>query len=64
MQIEANKIYLDIKIAHKTGLRNQIKVNGFSSSNERTQHQVPFELSKHATLDGAQWSSEEKTDNV
>ena len=60
MRNEANKIYHISKISHKTDLRNQIQVNGFFSSKERTQHQVPFELGKDATLDGAQWSSEEK----
>ena len=60
MENEARKIFLDSQIAHKTDLRNQIQVYGLFSSKERTQHQEPFELGKHATLDGEQLSSEEK----
>ena len=60
MRNETINIYHDSKIAHYTNLRNQIQVNGlFSSNKEQPQHQEPFELGKHATLVGAQLSSEE-----
>ena len=55
------------KIVLYTNLRNQIQENGLFSCKERPQHQEPFELGKHDTLDVAHLSSEDKiksTDNV
>ena len=62
MRKEAMNIYHDSKVARYTNLRNQIQVNGLFTCKERPQHQEPF--GKHATLDDAQLSSEEKKKNV
>ena len=60
MQNEIIIKFHDKKMAQYTKFKNQNPLNGFFKCKERPLHQEPFHLGKHATLDGAYLSSEEK----